>query len=102
MNDYELMQTSEFDGADYIPARDRARLSGQIQRVYECMKSGLWWTLPSLEAVTGDPQASISAQMRHLRKPKFGSHTVERVYIKKGLHKYRLILNNKEEQHDQP
>ena len=43
----------------------------------------------------GDPEASASAQLRHLRKPRFGSHTVEkrnRGAREFGLWEYRLTL----------
>jgi hypothetical protein len=43
--------------------------------------------------MTGDPEASVSAQLRHLRKPRFGGHTVERRYMSNGLYEYKLILN---------
>jgi len=45
---------------------------------------------------TGDPESSVSAQLRHLRKPRFGAHTVEREYIQDGIYKYRLVINIKE------
>jgi len=84
-----------FDGDDYQPERDDVRLTGQLLRVYFIMSMGHWRTLPELEALTGDPQASISAQLRHLRKDRFGGHTVEREYIGDGLYRYRLIVNEK-------
>jgi hypothetical protein len=81
----------KFDGSDYIPDRDDARLSGQILRVWECMKDAKWRTLREISNITGDPEASISAQLRHLRKPRFGGHDVEKEYISNGLYKYRLL-----------
>jgi hypothetical protein len=87
------MNQSEFrfNGADYIPSRDDARLSGQILRVWECMKDENWRTLREIANITGDPEASISAQLRHLRKERFGGHEVEREYVSNGLYKYRLL-----------
>lgn len=79
-----------FNGADYNRARDDARLTGQILRVWECMSDGKWRTLKDIAQQTGDPEASVSAQLRHLRKPRFGGHTVEREYITNGLYKYKL------------
>lgn len=66
----ETLQIDEvrFDGSDYRPALDDARLAGQILRIFELMKDGAWRTLGEIAAATGDPQASISAQLRHLRK----------------------------------
>jgi hypothetical protein len=87
------MNQSEFrfNGADYIPSRDDARLSGQILRVWECMEDENWRTLREIANITGDPEASISAQLRHLRKERFGGHKVEREYVSNGLYKYRLL-----------
>ena len=79
-----------FNGADYNQTRDDARLTGQILRVWECMSDGKWRTLKDIAQQTGDPEASVSAQLRHLRKPRFGGHTVEREYITNGLYKYKL------------
>ena len=82
-----------FDGDDYNDKRDRKRLTGQIQRVFNAMKSGRWMTLDDIVAITGDPHASVSAQYRHLQKPKFGNHTGVKRYIGNGLYEYRLIVN---------
>jgi hypothetical protein len=37
-----------------------------------------WLTLDELAKLTHYPQASISAQMRHLRKPQYGGFVVEK------------------------
>ena len=80
-----------FDGADYVPPRDDARLTGQLDRIWTLMRDGLWRTLPGIADATGDPPASVSAQLRHLRKPRFGGHIVERRYLANGLYEYRVI-----------
>ena len=67
-----------FNGPAYDPDKDAARLTGQIKRVYDLMQDGKWRSLAEIEAGTGDPQASISAQLRHLRKPRFGGYAVDR------------------------
>ena len=85
----------DFDGPVYEPEFDKARLTGQILRVFDCMKDGGWRTLREIELRTCDPQASISAQLRHLRKPKFGSHSLDkraRGDRNRGLWEYRLIV----------
>ena len=87
-----------FNGADYQPERDDVRLSGQVARVWNCMCDSRWRTLGEIAAVTGDPEASISAQLRHLRKKRFGRHTIEREYLMNGLYRYRLIPNNGDEE----
>jgi len=98
------MQTVlDFDGPAYSPEHDRDRLTGQLRRIFEVMKDGEWRTLEEIregtrttfKMATGDPEASISAQLRHLRKPRFGSHTVlkrRRGGPKSGCYEYRLLL----------
>jgi len=80
----------KFDGADYIPERDNDRLGAQLKRIFDIVIDGQWRTLQDISELTGDPHASISAQLRHLRKPRFGSWNVERKYMGDGLYLYRL------------
>ncbi len=85
-----------FDGPVYVPALDDRRLTGQLLRIFELMRDGQWRTLPEIEEETDDPAASISAQLRHLRKARFGSHRVDkrrRTSATSGLWEYRLIVN---------
>lgn len=79
-----------FNGSDYVHARDHSRLSAQCEDVFTCMRDGQWRTLKEISSITGHPHASVSAQLRHLRKPRFGAHTVEKQYIGNGLFQYRL------------
>lgn len=75
---------------------DAERLTGQIKRIFDLMKDGEFRTLGDIERITRDPQASISAQLRHLRKPRFGGHGLEKRHRgepKNGLYEYRLIVN---------
>lgn len=90
------VSTPRLNGSDYSPEFDNARLSGQLHRVFECMKGGAWRTLDEIARVTGDPHASISAQLRHLRKPRFGAHTVNkraRGEREHGLFEYQLLVD---------
>lgn len=82
-----------FSGADYQPDRDYARLEGQAQRVFDLMRDRQWRTLEQIVEVTGDPHASVSAQLRHLRKPCNGGHNVTKRYVGSGLYEYQLIPN---------
>jgi len=68
----------KFDGSDYDHKHDYIRLSGQMQRVFDAIKNGNWYTLDEIHSITKDPHASISAQLRNLRKEKFGSHVIEK------------------------
>lgn len=89
---------AHFDGPVYDPEYDHARLTGQILRVYDLMADGAWRTLHEIGDITGDPHASISAQLRHLRKEKFGAFTVEkrpRGDRAVGLWEYRLVLEQR-------
>ena len=86
----------DFDGPSYSATLDRARLTGQLLRIVDVMKDGEWRTLEEIRELTGDPEASISAQLRHLRKPRFGSHAVlkrRRGDPGDGLYEYSLRLN---------
>lgn len=89
--------TPHFDGSDYDPVLDHRRLTGQIHRVYSTMRDGAWRTLHEIHLATGDPESSISAQLRHLRKSRFGSHGVDKRRHgdrSDGLFEYRLVINN--------
>ena len=72
------MNEIRFDGDTYNPKYDLVRLTGQIQRVFEVIKDGNWYTLDEIHKATNDPHASISAQLRNLRKERFGSHVIEK------------------------
>lgn len=91
--------TPDFDGETYEPRHDKARLNAQLERVVKVMRDRLWRTLEEISKATGDPQASVSARLRDLRKPKFGEHVVERRrrgVAMKGLFEYRLTLVERE------
>ncbi len=83
-----------FNGSEYEPLRDDIRLTGQLMRIWHLVCDGGWWTLDRIALLTGDPQPSISAQLRHLRKPRFGGHKVEKHYVGDGLYNYRVTPNN--------
>lgn len=76
--DLDLLDPLRFNGSDYVPERDNERLRGQILRVFQATEGERWLTLGELQQITGDPQASISAQLRHLRKDRFGGHVIEK------------------------
>lgn len=89
------MSKPHFDGPDYEPDADHHRLSKQHDRVRETALHwpGGWFTLEEMSQKTGDPAASVSAQLRHLRKPRFGSYIVEkrrRGDRSAGLFEYRV------------
>lgn len=79
-----------FNGADYDHARDSARLTLQHERVLAVMQDHKPHTLSEIAEITGDPEASVSAQLRHLRRPRFGSHTITKKHLGHGLYEYLL------------
>lgn len=91
--------TLRFDGPDYDHAVDGTRLAGQYERIFNLMADGGYRTLDEIGDAASAPGASISAQLRHMRKPRFGSHTIEkrrRGAPADGLWEYRLIVNKQE------
>ena len=95
-----MKKEPHFNGSDYVPALDFIRLSGQIKRIFDCMKNQQWRTLNEIASITNDPEASISAQLRHLRKDRFGGHTIikrRRGDRKQGLFEYQLILTPRQQ-----
>ncbi len=84
------------DGATFQQARDGARLNAQHSRVWEAMADGVYRSLAQISAITGDPEASISARLRDFRKSRFGSHGIERRHVENGLWQYRLVINRKD------
>ena len=84
------------DGATFDYARDARRLAGQHARVLAFLRDSQWHTLSQIAEATGDPEASVSARLRDLRKPRFGSYVVERQYVERGLFRYRLRVGQLE------
>lgn len=83
----------DHDGDTYDHHRDHLRLGAQAQRVLDVIGDGQWRTLSEIATATGDPEASVSARLRDLRKPKFGGLDVARRLRDEdmpGLYEYRL------------
>ena len=98
-------RSATFDGHTYDPRQDQRRLGKQAQAVWDLMTAqgkwkGLagngWWTLSAIASWTHFPESSISARLRDFRKPRFGSHMVERRRRKDmhGTWEYRLVVND--------
>jgi hypothetical protein len=78
-------------GPSFEDEKDAARADKQHERIRDLMQDAKWRTLAEIGDATGDPHASISAQLRHLRKPQFGSYNIEkRRRADGGLWEYRL------------
>lgn len=87
-----------FSGAGVKTMDDHYRLLDQKDAIKALMIDGEWRTLQDIAKATRYPTASISAQLRNLRKIGFGSHTVDkrRTTETGGTWIYRLTLNPKE------
>jgi len=83
-----------FDGDDYVEERDYKRLKTQLEVITEYMEDAGFKTLDEIARDTGYRSASISAQLRNLRKEKFGSRNVSRKHIGNGLYSYKLEATN--------
>ena len=77
-------------GATIDLDRDKPRLSRQMQLVWNCLSIDPWqWrTLRQISDFTGAPEASVSARLRDLRHL---GYTIERRYVERGLHLYRMV-----------
>lgn len=53
-------------------------MATQRETLLEAMKDGEWLTLEELSERTGIAEASVSAQLRNLRKPEYGAWEVEK------------------------
>jgi len=86
------MRTHGFDGEVYDPKFDDDRLARQLGRVWSVIQDGRWRTLREISQQTNDPEASVSAQLRHLRKTRFGAYKIDkrsRGHRSLGLYEYR-------------
>lgn len=83
-------------GPAFEASKDLRRLTGQIKAIYDLMvradNINQWLTLYEIENATGYSTASISAQLRHLRKAEFGGHAVmkRRQKTRAGTWEYRV------------
>lgn len=81
----------------YDEKLDGARLDDQLHEILAVMlhagTTGTWLTLREIWQLTKHGESSISAQLRNLRKPKYGSYLVEkrrRGEPGRGLWEYRV------------
>lgn len=90
MDLFSYIPQRAFDGKTYEPSKDCERLKGQLARVFDLMSDGKWRTLAEIKSEAGGSEASVSARLRDLRKPKYGSRQVEAKRVAQGLFQYRL------------
>ena len=90
-----------FDGDDYTHDRDYIRLSTQLDRVYKVVSDGKWYTLSEIASKTNSPEASVSAQLRNLRKAKFkeqygDDYDIVREHVSGGLYRYQMRFQDQQ------
>lgn len=88
MNDVPLLDwvPPKPRGATFDEVRDAERLCAQAKRVLVyCLRMDCELHLDEISQATGDPEASVSARLRDIRKAGFN---VDRRYIRRGLHAY--------------
>ena len=78
------------DGKTFVRERDGKRCNSQADAVWEIVKDHCWHTPSEIAEKVGCSDSSATARLRDLRKPRFGSHTVEREYVERGLFRYRV------------
>jgi hypothetical protein len=68
-----MQRTKQRGGRPVVLRRQREVIRDVMLSAGQC---ATWLTLDELAKLTHYPPASISAQLRHLRKPQNGAHTV--------------------------
>lgn len=79
---------------DFVNPKDAERtqkLTGDLRRVYAIMQDGKTHLVSDIAKILNLPECSVSAQIRHLRKQKYGGYNVVRKSLTKGVSIYQLI-----------
>ena len=90
-----MTPTDRFDGKTFVEELDGERLGRQLSQVRALCLDGVWRTLREISLALEAPEASVSARLRDLRKPRFGEHEVmrrRRGDPRSGLHEYRVLV----------
>ena len=66
----------DFDGTAYEADKDQVRLTAQMKDVHAVLLCGSWHTVDEIHDSTGHPHNSVSAQIRNLRKSRFGGYSI--------------------------
>lgn len=78
-------------GPAYSPVLDGERIQKQHEVIRDFMLRSGWKTLAEIEEALGYPQASVSANLRHLRKPAFKEYRVEKRRRTTGTWEYAVF-----------
>lgn len=78
-----------FDGC--VMPDQKESLLNQMDTIFALMKDGKYRSLHEIQISTGYSTASISAQLRNLKKERFGGHTLNKIYVENGLWTYQIV-----------
>lgn len=96
IEDWLKSNAAPFEGATYVASLDRERLGEQLLRVIDAMADGKWRSLREIAQITDDPEASISARLRDIRKL-YGTNAMASrrrpsVDARKGVWEYQVQI----------
>lgn len=91
MKTFAICLRPKFSGFTFDEARDGPRLNRQCQTVFDLMQDRKWRTLREISRACNEPEASVSARLRDLRKTRFGSYDVQRRHVAAGVWEYRVL-----------
>ena len=80
-------------GPAYDERLDGSRLATQFASIRDYALTHGWRTLAEISADLGYPESSVSAQLRHARKERFGTYRLQkrRRTLSGGTWEYRLL-----------
>ena len=79
-------------GPAYDERLDGERLASQLHRIKLLMFDGRWRTVRDIATTIHAPEPSLQAQLRHLRKVRFGGYQVDKRRVHEtGLWEYRVL-----------
>jgi hypothetical protein len=79
-----------FDSGISLSKDDHVALGKGLLRVLAVLRDGYVHTVQEIAKATGDPEASVSANCRNLRKSKHGGHDVRLVHLTGRTFGYQL------------
>ena len=89
---YDAIQRAPSVIGSDINEADIPRLAAQQERIHRFILDGRRYTLRQISEATGAPEASVSAQLRHLRRQ---GHVIAKEHVRDGLYLYRLVTEVK-------
>ena len=90
MQQQSLLDWVPIGGTTFNHTFDAERLACQARKVYDLMRDSQWRTLSEIRELISQPEASISARLRDLRKLGLTVERRRRGNPKQGIHEYRV------------